>query len=222
MSKQENSSKLHKTLTIIGIVMCVILIPILIINVTLIVKSFVNKDEVPSFGGTVPFIVLTDSMSPDIKGGDLIICKKIDAKDVTVDMVISFYDPAGNGTSVVTHKVIEVIDENGALFFRTKGINNNDADKKLVPAKNVIAEYTGIHFGYVGYVAIFMQSTEGLLICIILPIILFVGYDMIRRKKYEKNKNADMAVLMAELEALRSMQNEPQDGEQVNNEEKSE
>ena len=37
----------HRTLTIIGIVLCVILVPILIVNCTLIVKSYVNKDEVP-------------------------------------------------------------------------------------------------------------------------------------------------------------------------------
>ena len=53
MNKQENSPKFHKALTIIGIVMCVILVPILIVNCTLLVKSFINKDEVPDFGGTL-------------------------------------------------------------------------------------------------------------------------------------------------------------------------
>ena len=71
MNEAEKSTTLHKSLTIIGIILCVILIPMLIINCTLIVKSLINKDEVPDFGGAVPFIVLTDSMYPDIKSGDL-------------------------------------------------------------------------------------------------------------------------------------------------------
>lgn len=204
MNKQENSPKFHKALTIIGIVMCVILVPILIVNCTLLVKSFINKDEVPDFGGTLPLIVLTDSMYPDIKSGDLIICKAVDAKDVAIGDVISFYDPASKGTSVVTHMVIDIIDEDGKISFKTKGINNNTEDRLPVPEANLIAEYTGIRIPGAGNFAIFMQSTTGLIVCVILPIILLVGYDVIRRRIYEKSKGDDMAALMAELEALKA------------------
>ena len=50
----------------------------------------------------------------------------------------------------------------------------------------------------------FMQSTTGLIICVVFPIILLVGYDIVRRRIYEKNKKDDTAALMAELEALRA------------------
>ena len=120
MSK-DNKPQQNKVLTIIGIVLCVILVPILIVNCTLIVKSLINKEEVPDFGGMLPLIVLTDSMYPDIKSGDVIICTTVEAEEVELGDVISFFDPAGNGTSVVTHKVIEVINDNGAISFRTKG-----------------------------------------------------------------------------------------------------
>lgn len=204
MSEKDSSAKLHKGLTIAGWILCIILVPILIVNCTLLVKSFINKDKVPDFGGTLPLIVLTDSMYPDIKSGDLIICKTVDPKDVKVGDVISFYDPAGKGTAVVTHMVIEIIDENGKLSFRTKGINNNTEDRLPVPAEKVIATYTGVRIAGAGNLAIFMQSTTGLLVCVVLPIILFVGYDVIRRRRYEKNKGDDMAALMAELEALKA------------------
>jgi signal peptidase len=186
----------------------VILVPILIVNCTLIIKSYVNKDEIPDFGGMLPLIVLTDSMYPEIKGGDLIICKTIDPDSVEVEDVVSFYDPEGSGTSIVTHKVVEIIDnEDGTRSFRTRGINNNTEDRILVHEDKVVAEYTGIRIGNAGHVAMFMQSTSGLIVCVILPIILFVGYDVIRRKLYEKNQETDVEALKAELEALRSMQN---------------
>lgn len=204
MKEKDNSMKLHKTLTIIGWVLCVILVPILIVNCTLLVKSFINKNEVPDFGGTLPLIVLTDSMYPDIKSGDLIICKTINAEDIEEGDVISFYDPAGNGTSVVTHKVVEIINENDKLSFRTRGINNNTDDRLPVSAEKVIAMYTGVRIPGAGNFAIFMQTMPGLLICVLLPIILFVGYDVIRRRMYEKSKGDDMAALMAELEALKA------------------
>lgn len=204
MNKQEKSSKIHKALTIIGIVMCVILVPILIVNCTLLIKSVVHKDEVPDFGGTLPLIVLTDSMYPDIKSGDLIICKTVDATDVEIGDVISFYDPASRNSAVVTHMVIDIIEEDGKRSFKTKGINNNTEDRLAVPEANLIAEYTGIRIPGAGNLAIFMQSTTGLIVCVVLPIVLFVGYDVIRRRLYEKNSGNDMAALMAELEALKA------------------
>ena len=200
---KEKTSTTHKILTIIGTILCVILIPILIINITLIAKSFINEDEVPSIGGTLPLIVLTDSMYPEIESGDLIICHTAEAKDIKVNDIISFFDPAGNGTSIVTHRVIEIVEENGEIFFRTRGDYNNTEDKELVPAENLVGVYKTRIAG-AGHVAMFMQSTAGLIICVVLPIILLVGYDIIRRRIYEKNNKQDTDALLAELAALRA------------------
>lgn len=200
---KEKTSVTHKVLTVVGTVLCVILIPVLIINLTLIVKSYVNKDEVPSIGGTFPLIVLTDSMYPEIESGDLIICNTAEAEEIENNDVIAFFDPAGNGTSIVTHRVTEVVEENGALLFRTRGDNNNTEDKMLVPAENLVGIYKS-RIPNVGHVAMFMQSTAGLIVCVVLPILLLVGYDIIRRRIYEKNKQSDTDALMKELEALRA------------------
>ena len=200
---KKKTSVTHRVLTIVGTVLCIILIPILLINITLIAKSYINKDEVPSIGGTFPLIVLTDSMVPEIYSGDLIICKTADAEDIEVNDVISFFDPAGNGTSIVTHRVIEIVEEDGEILFRTRGDNNNTEDKELVPAENLVGVYK-MRIAGAGHIAMFMQSTAGLIICVVLPIILLVGYDIIRRRIYEKNNKQDTDALLAELEALRA------------------
>ena len=200
---KKKTSVTNRVLTIVGTVLCIILIPILLINITLIAKSYINKDEVPSIGGTFPLIVLTDSMYPDIKSGDLIICNTAEAEDIKVNDVISFFDPAGNGTSIVTHRVIEIVEDDGEIFFRTRGDNNNTEDKELVPAENLVGVYK-MRIAGAGHIAMFMQSTAGLIICVVLPIILLVGYDIIRRRIYEKNNKQDTDALLAELEALRA------------------
>lgn len=203
MAKDTNPRN-QKILTIIGIVLCVILVPILIINVTLIVKSYTNEDEVPGIGGVKPLIVLTDSMDPKIKSGDLIVVGEIEPDDIKEDDIISFFDPAGNGTSVVTHRVIEIIDDgDGTLSFRTRGDNNNTDDKLPVPEEKLVGVYK-FRIPVAGHIAMFMQTTPGLIVCVVLPIILLVGYDVIRRKMYEKNKKDDTDALMQELERLRA------------------
>lgn len=216
-NKKENNAG-NKALTIIGIVLCVILVPMLIVNCTLIIKSYVNTEEVPTFGGFCPMIVLTDSMNstneePRISKGDLIICKQIDAEDVQVGDVISFFDPEGNGTSVVTHKVIEKLEEDGKISFRTKGTNNNTEDKTPVPAENLVGVYK-LRIPLAGHVAIFLQTTPGLIVCIVLPIVLFVAYELIRRRKFDKAKQEDTEQLLSELEELRRLKAEKEQKEQ--------
>ncbi len=205
--EQEKPSAIHRFWTVLGTILCIILIPILIINCTLIIKSYTNKDEVPSIGGIFPMIVLTDSMEPVIQSGDLIICHTADAESIQVGDVISFFDPAGNGSSVVTHRVEEVTtDENGDLAWVTKGDANNTADQALVTADDLVGIYKSRIPG-LGNVAIFMQTTQGLILCVICPIILLIAYDIIRRRMYEKERKKDTDALMAELEALRAEKN---------------
>ena len=207
MAKEKNSA-MHKTLTVIGTILCIILIPILLINVTLIAKSYINREEVPDVGGMLPLIVLTDSMYPVIESGDLIICHTEEPENIQTGDVIAFFDPAGNGTTIVTHRVLEVTDQDGQLAWRTKGDNNNTEDRLLVPADKLVAVYEGTRIPGAGNVALFMQTTPGLIICVVCPILLLVGYDMIRRKLYEKSSKKDTDALMAELEELRRLKAE--------------
>ena len=87
--QKEQTTLKHKILSVIGTILCVILIPILAINVTLIAKSYINSEKVPSIGGILPLIVLTDSMYPEIHSGDLIICHTEDAENVKEGDIIS-------------------------------------------------------------------------------------------------------------------------------------
>lgn len=201
--KKEQTSTTHKILTVIGTILCFILTPILIINITLIIKSYTNQDEIPSVGGVFPLIVLTDSMAPEILGGDLIICHTVEEDNIKEGDIIAFFDPAGNGTSIVTHRVTEVTEQDGELAFKTKGDANNAEDKLLVPADDVAGVYQNRIPG-AGNIAMFMQTTTGLVVCVVLPIILLIAYDMVRRRMYEKSKKEDMDALMAELNALKA------------------
>lgn len=117
---------------------------------------------------------------------------------------------------MVTHRVIEIVDENGELFFRTKGDNNNTEDKELVPAENLVGMYQTRIAG-AGNIAMFMQSTAGLIICVVLPIVLLIAYDIIRRRIYEKNRKTDNDALLAELEQLRAERAEKEKAAEVIN-----
>jgi signal peptidase len=207
MNQEKKRNIMHQMGNVVGLVISLILLPILIINITLIAKSYMNTEEVPSVGGYLPLIVLTDSMYPIIQSGDLIICRTADPASVEVGDVISFFDPDGNGTSVVSHRVISIENENGAIAFRTQGDANNAEDPSAVPAENLVGVYQRRIAG-AGNVAMFMQTSTGLIICVVLPLLLLVGYDLLRRRAYERSKKADTEALLHELEELRAQKGE--------------
>ncbi len=213
-TKKNKTGAAHKLGTIIGAVFCVILIPILIINVTLIIHSLVKPDEVPSMGGMFPLIVLTDSMYPDIQSGDLIICHTEDPEAIKKGDVIAFFDPAGNGTSIVTHSVAEVTEKDGKTAWITRGIANNTNDAMPVTADKLVGVYQTRLPG-LGNVVMFMQTTAGLIVCVVCPIILLIAWDIFRRKKYDKSKQADTDALLEELEELRAQKAKQQEDDQT-------
>ena len=211
-----------KVMTIVGIVLCVILLPILIVNLTLIIKGF-TSDDVPSIGNNIPLIVLTESMEPTIDGGDLIIIKKAKPEDIKQGDVISFYDPISKSSAIVTHRVIEVLEdpETGKILWRTQGDSKeNTADPEPVSEDLLVGRWskkgdTGVRIPYLGSIAMFMQTTTGLILCVFLPILLVVGYDMLRRKRGEKEAKDDTAALLAELELLRAQKQAMAEGKPV-------
>lgn len=212
-NEMQTEKKKVDVLNIVGIVICVLLIPILVINCLLIIQSMIHKDEVPGLGKFVPLIVTTKSMEPEIRAGDMIICEKVDPNELNVNDVISYFDPKSSGSSVVTHRIDRkwTEDTNGdgveELFFHTVGDNNDLGDNWDVPAENVIGRWIdGARIGLIGHVILFMQSTWGLVICVMLPIAALIAVEVIRRKKHDGQKQNDIDVLKAELEALKAAQ----------------
>ena len=211
----------QKIFTIIGIVLCAILLPLLIINVVMIINSYVHKDEAPSIGKYVPFIVQSESMAGTIEGGDIIVTTKVDPEDIEVEDIITFYDPKGSGTSVVTHRVLKIETVDGKLVFTTIGdvVYKQNIEKygsleaipenvletivEVVPEKNVISEYA-FRIPVLGSVSLFMSTVPGFIVCVLLPLLLLIGYDILRRRINDKANEKDTAALLAEIEMLRA------------------
>lgn len=78
-------------------------------------------------------------------------------------------------------------DENGSLAWVTKGDANNAKDNAVVPAKNLAGVYRRRIQG-LGNAVVFMQTSKGMMVCVVFPILLFVMYDAVRRNRYEKNR----------------------------------
>lgn len=214
-SKQKNQSDskprnlLHIVFSIVGILFCVILIPILVTNIALIIKSYTQPDEVPSFVGYTPLIIQSGSMEPAIHVGDLVLVKKADAETLqageTDGDIIAFRYTSND--SVIIHRIVAADNTGDSLLFTTKGDANNTVDCEQVQANQIV----GIHvlrLQGLGDFAMFLQTPLGIICILLLPIAAFILYDTLRRRRYARQKKAQSQSLEAQVQALKDQLDE--------------
>lgn len=174
-----------KVFKILNILVLIILIPILIVSLILIFKSYVDKENVPSICGYTPLIVLSGSMESEIYTGDLVIVKKVEISSLKQGDVIAFYTDDTKQT-IITHRIIEIVNENGNIKFITKGDNNNTKDAGEVASSLVVGKYQNIRFQGLGNVAMFLQTPTGMCIIISIPIFILIIAQYVQNRKDKK------------------------------------
>lgn len=81
------------------------------------------------------FVVISDSMSPLIVAGDLVLTRPV-TRELSVGALVVFKSPLG-GFEV--HRVVDIISSQ-RTFYLTKGDANEEADSFLIPQDSVIGE----------------------------------------------------------------------------------
>lgn len=145
----------------------VIVLPFLIFNLTLIIKSKLYPDKIADFMGYKPFIVMSGSMETTINIGDLVIVKKVNSGSIHAGDIIAFK----NGNIVISHRVKEVINDSGTYKFKTKGDNNNVADDFIVNSDAIEGIFVNKIPG-LGSILLFLGKPIGLLMVILVIIIV--------------------------------------------------
>lgn len=167
-------------LIIIG---CVILVPILVINLYIMIQSTTNNEKVPSVFGYKPFIVLSGSMESEIHKGDLIITKNVDPKTLKIDDVIAFRDAE---ETVTTHRIIDIVENEGVTYFITKGDNNNTQDMNLVEYEDVEGIYVTRFPGIGSMMNTLSEPTTVLVLVLGITIIFVIGFAISSKKQRDK------------------------------------
>ncbi len=167
------------------IVCCIILVPILLVNLFIIFQSKTNKDAVPSVFGYKPFIVLSGSMESDIHKGDLIITKNVKTDDLKVDDIIAFRDAAG---TITTHRIIDIVEKDGKNSYITKGDNNSTQDRNLVSEDAVEGIYVGRIPGLGSMMDKLAEPTTIVILVLGVTVLFVIGFMISTKKQSELEK----------------------------------
>ena len=119
--------------------------------------------------------VLGGSMEPFISTGALIAMVKVAPEEVQVGDVIGF-KVEGIDTPVC-HRVIELVDTEQGIGFRTKGDANEDPDAWVVKPENLLGKVV-FDLPSVGYIAKFIKTPYGFASLLGLPAIIIVALEL--------------------------------------------
>ncbi|MEW6697547.1 MAG: signal peptidase I [Bacillota bacterium] len=174
-------TSIMKTLNFAGSLLFAAMIFLMIFLAFFVVKGKL-EGGVPTVAGNKLYIVLSGSMSPVFDAGSVIGVKTIAPENVKTGDIITFKDPADQNR-IITHRVLEIKNENGQLSFITKGDANDGKDTTPVSAGNILGQAT-FWVPYVGYVVDFAKSKKGIVLLLVVPGVLFILNELRNLYKY--------------------------------------
>lgn len=191
----------------VDIVVNVVLICAVLLGIVVSYTAFTTEtsDSTASFFGIMPFSIQSDSMSPTFEQGDLVLDKTVDAEDLEVGDIITFWTVINGERVRNTHRITEIQDMGTYLYFNTKGDNNSIEDSLGVHQSEIIGQYI-THIPNVGSVIDFLQTGTGFLVVIVVPVFLFFVYNLIAffRSLFAYQTEKMRMQLLAEHEAMQS------------------
>jgi len=129
------------------------------------------------------FVVQSGSMEPVIKTGSLVVVRpenKYNKDDIITFKVHSDAD-IQNPNLLITHRIVDLKDDNSGLFFTTKGDANQSPDAESRPAGNVLGKVV-FSVPYLGYPVGFAKTQTGFILLVVIPATIIVYSEMVTIK----------------------------------------
>jgi signal peptidase len=146
------------------------IITVMLLSVYTSIMMKINSEKISYVMGYKPLTVLSGSMDPYIKAGDMIIVKRVNPENIKVNDVITYIK---DDNIFVTHRVVEKNIKEERLAFRTKGDINNVEDKNLVFSEKVVG-ISVFKIPYGGYFMQFMRSKKVLILIFFIMALTFL------------------------------------------------
>ena len=190
----------------LNVVIDIVVILIAIFSVLVVILSLTSKSSgVPNLFGIAPINVISNSMEDTLMVDDLLFCETTEkrAEPFEVGDIVSFYQMIDGENRLNTHRIVEVVKDEGVTYYKTQGDNkktNPVPDEDLKTHGQILAKYTGKKIPGVGAFFSFIRTQLGFFLVILLPMILFFVYEAVRVIMniiaYNKEKAAEEAAEM--------------------------
>ena len=160
--------KRNKTKKILKFIYIPVIILVLLGCSSILYQKFIEKEQHINVFGYRLFVVLTGSMEPAIKTGDVVVIKDANSNELQVGDIITY--SLKNTNQTVTHRIQEVVKKDGKIYYKTKGDNNNGSDTELIPYENIVGK-VNFKINQIGIILNALQTTGGIAFVVLIILI---------------------------------------------------
>ncbi|MFN2471064.1 MAG: signal peptidase I [Gaiellaceae bacterium] len=132
----------------------------------------------PRVLGLQSFAVLSGSMEPTLRVGDLVVDRRVHPLDVRGGDILTFRDP-DDDRRLLTHRVLRYRVEQGTAHFVTKGDANRDVERWSIPLDGTLGRVE-LRIPKVGYAVMYVAGRTGRLALIVVPLVLLGLFELKR------------------------------------------
>ena len=138
-----------------------------------------------AMGTTSPLVVVTsESMSPTLERGHLLILQRQAPEDIHVGDII-VYNADWHTQAPVVHRIIQIENVTGELRYYTQGDNTNNPDPFYRTYDDIVGVAI-VSVPWIGNVTLFLQTPGVLPVVIFLLIVLMIIPEFLPKKDEEK------------------------------------
>ena len=179
---------------VISVIKFILTALIIVIIGVILIQRFSNNNM--SLAGYRIFTVVTESMIPKYKVGDVILVKEEEKTNIQVGDDVTYMGKVGSyADKTITHQVIGIeMGKDGLLKFHTKGIANEDEDPLV--SEEQIYGVVQAKLQVVTFLNGIINNMYGMYFLIIIPlaIIMFTEFKAFKEDKndYEEDDDDDI------------------------------
>lgn len=166
-----------------------------VLIILFIINLILSFEENTHILGIYMFNIVSESMEPTLEIDDVVIVQKCDTLQLQKGDIITFQQDG----RIISHRILDVTKEKGAIKFETKGDNNEIPDPEKVEAGQVYGKVL-FKIKRIGKVISYIQNVRGLINIAIFAVIVYILVSLrdkqkntrkMKRKKYEIKKMRD-------------------------------
>ncbi len=136
-----------------------------------------------AMGTPTPIAVVTsESMETALYKGDLLILQARAPEDIQIDDIIVFQDKTWSPTERIVHRVVDIQEINGTLYYYTKGDHNPSPDDQERTYDEIIGVVV-VRIPFIGYVSLFLRDNL-LIVLLMVIIVILVIPELIERRRH--------------------------------------
>ena len=171
-----------------AIIFVFLLIGVLLVTYYVDSKKSMENLEKPLYGA---YVIISGSMEPIIEVQDAVLVKRVDPDSIQRGDVVTYLsnDESYYGI-MITHRVVNIKEENGEKIYYTKGDHNETVDRSPVKGNQIYGKVV-MRIPKIGYIKYFLVSSYGWIIAIVIPSLGIIIYDIMKLIKNIKNSGKE-------------------------------